>query len=178
VIKKDEIEAEDITLATYLRKRTLLHFIPDFTTDIEKVMELVKEIDLLLAIAETELTNTYINILKEKIQEDNLIIEKINHTVPGAVYVFDVKDFKGIFSNQKLEQIIGYNQGELNHKGPGAISDLLHPDDQAGFLKHIQELASAKDGEIKVFTYRVRDKSGGYKWLSNHESVFKRDENG
>ncbi|MFL5771943.1 MAG: PAS domain-containing protein [Flavisolibacter sp.] len=178
VIKKEEIVAEDITLATYLRKRVFLHFIPDYTSEIDKVIELVKEIDLLLAIAETELTNTYINILKQTIQEDSLIIEKINDTIPGAVYVFDIKNFKGIFSNHKLEHIIGYNHGELNIKGTEAINELLHPDDKEGFKKHITELSSAADGEIKIYTYRVKDKTGNYRWLSNYESVFKRDEEG
>ncbi len=178
ILKKEEIVADDITMITYLRKKSFLHFIPDYCNTADQMLELIREIDLFLTCSETALTNTYINLLKAKISDDSLLIEKVNHTIPGAVYVFDVQQFKGVYSNHKLGSIIGYPQNELNTLAKSTITDLIHPDDQAGIMQHIESLKSAKDGEIKIFKYRVKDPKGNYRWLANHESIFRRDEQG
>ncbi|MFL5739826.1 MAG: PAS domain-containing protein [Flavisolibacter sp.] len=177
-VNKNEIEAEDITMVTYIRKKSLVQFIPDYCSQIDQVIELVNEIDLFLTTSETILTNTYIDLLKERIKEDTLLIEKVNHTIPGAVYVFDLQHFKGVYSNNKLGEIIGYKQHELNLLAESSINELIHPDDQQGMIDHIEELKKAGDGEIRVYKYRVKDRAGRYRWLANHESVFRRNDQG
>ncbi|MFL5811768.1 MAG: PAS domain-containing protein, partial [Flavisolibacter sp.] len=178
VIERHEVSAEDITMVTYLRKKTMLHFIGDYCRDKEEMIELIREIDFFLAASETTATNVYINLLKNDISENTHLIEKVNHTIPGAVYVFDLENFKGIYSNNKLAEIIGYSQEELNTLGLSAIDKLIHDEDRAGLQKHLENLKNAKDGDIQIFKYRVKEKSGAYRWLSNHEAVFKRNETG
>lgn len=177
-IKKHEIVAEDVTLIAYTRKQAFLSFVQDYCANIEDAVELIREIDFFVMSSETALTNTYIQLLKEKISEDSLLIEKVNQTVPGAIYVFDLDQFRGIYSNNKLGEIIGYEHDELNELAERSIATLLHPEDQSGLTSHLEELRKAKDGEIRSFKYRIKDRNGTYRWLSNHESVFKRDENG
>ena len=178
ILRKEEIVADDITMLNYLRKKAFLHFIPDYCDATDQMIELIDEIDLFLTCSETALTNTYINLLKTRISDDSLLIEKVNDTIPGAVYVFDVQQFKGVYSNHKLGSIFGYPQNELIQLAEPSIGDLIHPDDQAGMMEHIQRLKSAKDGEIRIFKYRIKDRHGNYRWLANHESIFKRDEQG
>lgn len=178
VIQKDEITAEDITAVSYYRRKTLLHFVPDYCNSVEQVVELIKELDLFFWESETALTNTYMDLLKEKIYENAHFIEKVNQTVPGAVYVFDVENFKNIYSNNKLAEVIGYSPDELNTIGADALMKLLHPAEQKIIQQQIEELKQARDGEIKVCKYRIKDKSGHYRWLANYESVFKRNEEG
>ena len=96
ILRKEEIVADDITMLNYLRKKAFLHFIPDYCDATDQMIELIDEIDLFLTCSETALTNTYINLLKTRISDDSLLIEKVNDTIPGAVYVFDVQQFKGV----------------------------------------------------------------------------------
>src|SRR4051794_1574760 len=77
---------------------------------------------------------------EEKIQQDSLLIEKVMQTIPGAVYVFDIELHKGIYSNHKLGDIIGYNHGELNALGDMAVYTLLHPEDQEAMIRHLEVL--------------------------------------
>ena len=77
--------AEDINLATYVRKRAFLHFLPQYCRDTEQVIELVKEIDLYCMQAELAATNTYIDLLKNSLNENIHLIQNINNTIPGAV---------------------------------------------------------------------------------------------
>lgn len=178
VISRDDIVAEDITQVTYLRKRSLLHFIPEFTSDLGEALDIVRETDLFLSASETAATNTFIQFLQQKITEDTLLIEKVNHTVPGAIYIFDLETYRNIFSNQKLAEIIGYTTAELNQLGENALKQLVHPDDQRELRQRLDSLRTAKDGDVLLYKYRILNKSGQYKWLSNHETVFKRNEKG
>ncbi|WP_162944712.1 PAS domain-containing protein [Flavisolibacter nicotianae] len=178
IINRDAVVAEDITLANYLRKKTMLYFIQAFTQKPEEILALVGEIDLFQNALLTSSTNTYIDLLKERIEEHMHLIQKVNETVPGALYVFDLREFKSIYSNNKISSIIGYGHEELNRLGESALSSLLHPDDEEVMRQQLETLKTAKDGETLVCRYRIRDKDGTYRWLANHESVFKRDEDG
>ncbi|MGZ8545038.1 MAG: hypothetical protein ACXWV0_07060, partial [Flavisolibacter sp.] len=99
VVAKMEITAEDINLLTYTRKRAFLDLIPEYSSDMDQMIELISEIDLYFMYSEMASTNAYINILKENIDEKAHLVEKVNETIPGAVYVFDIQEGKGIYSN-------------------------------------------------------------------------------
>lgn len=178
VVEKDAITAEDITLVNHLRKKTLLHFIPGYTQQADEILTLVEEIDFFTLQAITVATNLYIDLMRQRLQENAHFIEKVAETIPGAVYVFDVQAYKGVYSNNKLADVIGYEQQDLNALGDKAIPSLIHPDDQAVLKERLGDVASAQDDQIIISKYRIRKKDGGYKWLSNYESVFKRTEAG
>ena len=177
-IDKHDVTADDITQLTYIRKQNFLHFIPEYCSSTEQVIELVKEIDLLSMESETRSTNFYINLLKHRIEENTHFIEKIAQTTPSAIYVFDVENYKGIYSNQKLGEILGYTTEELNKLGNKAIDSLIHPDDKIIIDQNIGILKEGKEGGIITYDYRIKDKHGVYKWVRSYESVFKRNEEG
>ncbi|HWJ30546.1 MAG TPA: PAS domain-containing protein, partial [Flavisolibacter sp.] len=177
-IDKMDVTAEDITLANFIRKRSLLKFIAEYCRDAEQIIELIKEIDLYILESETAFTNTFLRLLHQDIEEHSLLLQKINNTIPGAVYVFDVEAYKNIYSNNKLPEIIGYNHEELNALYDRAIDKLVHPDDRPGLFSHIEELKKIGDGTIKIIKYRILTKQGNYKWICAYETVFKKRENG
>jgi PAS domain S-box-containing protein len=177
-IDKNTIVAEDITYVTYVRKQAFLHFIPGYITDVPEMLQLIGEIDLFLMESETVSTNTHVNILKEELTENLHLLQKINNTLPGAVYVFDIQKYKGVYSNQNLASVIGHTQDELNVLGSNALPQLIHPDDMEETMHNLAQVRTAADGEIKTYKYRVRDKEGVYHWIRSYESPFKRAEDG
>ena len=177
-IDKYDISADDITQITYIRKQNFLNFIPEYCSSTEQAIELVKEIDLISLESETRSTNFYINLLKQRIEENTHFIEKIAQTTPSAIYVFDVENYKGIYSNQKLGAILGYTQDELNMLGSEAIQSLIHPEDKNTINEKIESLKNGKEGGIVTYDFRIKNKQGVYKWVRSYESVFKRDEYG
>jgi PAS domain S-box-containing protein len=176
-IDKEEIKKEDISLISFIRKKTFLHFIPEYTSDNEHTIALIQEVDLCIFYSESEATDTYIDLLKKRISEHTHFIEKINKTSPSAIYVFDIINNKGVYESDKVASIFGYNQKELNQKGLSAMEELIHPDDKEIIRKHMQEMQYAEDGEIKSYKYRLLYK-GAYKWIRHYESVFKRTPEG
>lgn len=177
-IDKYAIVAEDITYISYVRKQTFLHFLPAYCQDMTGMLQLIEEIDLFLFEAETVSTNVHISLLKEEISSTAHLLEKINNTLPGAVYVFDVVSYKGVYANNNLGAVIGYAQEELNVMGDNAIATLIHPGDVEGMQEHLAQVRQAADGEIKSYKYRVRNKKSLYHWIRNYEAVFKRNEDG
>ena len=177
-IDKYDVSAEDITLITYMRKQGMLNFIPGYCSSSEQIIELVKEIDLFSLESETRSTNFYINLLKHRIEENTHFIEKIAQTTPSAIYVFDIVKYQGVYSNQKLGQILGYDQEELNKLGDRAIESLIHPDDTYVIKDNLEKIRKGTEGEIITYDFRIKNKEGEYKWVRSYESIFKRNEHG
>jgi PAS domain S-box-containing protein len=173
-----DVMAEDITLITYVRKQALLHFINGYCSSMEQAIELVKEIDLFCLRSETEATNTYIDLLKNRIDEHSHFIEKINNTSPGIIYVFDLLDQREIYSNNKVGTLLGYDNEELHQMGTNVLSKLMHPEDQVAAQEYLESLRNAKDGEILSFRYRLKDKFGEYRWMRCYETIFRRNTKG
>ena len=170
-----DIAAEDITHVMYVRKKSFMHFAEGFCADTATLLKLVEEIDLFLFEAETASTNLHIDFLKEALNDNAHLLQKINNTLPGAVYVFDMVHYKGIYSNNKLGSVIGYTHDELNALGKNALAQLLHPDDVAETGRYLEHVKGLADGQTQSYKYRVRGKDGLYRWIRNYEAVFKRD---
>lgn len=93
-LSRDQVIAEDIIAISFVRKQAFLKFIPLFTTDILQAMELIKEIDRYLLASETVFTDTYIDLLNNRIDEHarglmqkNLLLEQSNANLEEFAYV-------------------------------------------------------------------------------------------
>ena len=76
IVGKMEVVAEDITLISYIRRRSFKKWVPDYTSDVQQMMLLNDEIDLFFIGQDTSGINTYINILKESITaKENQLLE-------------------------------------------------------------------------------------------------------
>jgi PAS domain S-box-containing protein len=178
LVQKDEIVAEDITLITYIRKKSFLFFLPDYSSETEEIIEIIKELDLFLMEGETIATNLYIELLKQRIDEHSHFIEKITNTSPGIIYVYDVVNNKELYANQASTEYLGFRLEDITEMGDKFVETLIHPDDLAALKQYEQEFKTTKDGEIRSFKYRIRNSKGEYRWLRTYETVFKRNEQG
>ncbi|HEY0059884.1 MAG TPA: PAS domain-containing protein, partial [Flavisolibacter sp.] len=177
-IENKEVMAEDITLACYIRKQALLHFLPDYCSTMQEALDVVRDIDIYILEYETSLANEYAGLLQKRIEDRNLFIQKVANTLPGAVYIFDLEQYKNIYATDKLVNVLGYSNQELDTLGGEAITALIHEEDRAGIRDHMLTLPDLEEGEICSYKYRIRLKSGAYRWIRIYETPFKRDEHG
>ena len=177
-IRREQILAEDITLVSFMRKEAMIKFLPDFTDNVNHVLEIIGEIDQYIVKSETASTNTYINLLKDGLAEETHFNNSIADTAPGIIFIYDLENRKHIYINDKVEQLYGYDAGELKALGYKVYEELIHPYDQHNFNNRAQHIIGLKDGEVRSIEYRFKLKNGDYRWLRNYESVFKRNENG
>lgn len=178
LVQNNEIVAQDISTVSYTRRAAFRHFLPDYTTDLLLYNHILDEIDRFVLTVEEQSYNTLFNIKQQKINEHLYFIEKVNNTLPGIMYVYDIVNFKEIYTTSKREHILGYNQEEIAEFGPHVFKALVHPDDYEKRIMHLQDFALANDGEIRILEYRVKTKSGKYHWQRVYETVFKRNDEG
>jgi PAS domain S-box-containing protein len=169
---------EDITQVTYIRKQAFLHFIPQYCSDTGQIIELVKEIDLYSMHSETAATNTYVKLLRDRIDEHSHFIEKITNTSPGVIYVYDVINDREVYTNRRLTETLGYEPEEFLALNSNLVESLIHPEDVPLIREHEQNFRTARDGEIRSAKYRMKNKNGEYRSLRAYETVFRRNEQG
>lgn len=175
VIKTEEIVAEDITLVTYIRKQAFLRYLPEFSTDMERSIEIIKELDLFLMESETVLTNTYVNLLHTHINEHALFIEKVADATPGIIYLYDFPTKKVIYTNKSIKELLGYNEQEFYQAQEEPFRNMICPED-INIVKEFQDsFQTSKDGEIRSCKYRLKHKNGEFRWIRFYETVFKRN---
>ena len=178
VLSRDQIISDDITLFNYVRKQAFLKFLPHYTSEVSKTINVIREIDLFLLESETKSVTGYIRLLKNRINDEVHFKERITNTTPGIVYVYDLLDQKTLYVNEKVGYYLGYDEKDLTDSNGSLFARILHPDDIERATEHIQQLQSLKDQEIQTFEYRARSKTGMYLWFRAYESVFRRKEDG
>lgn len=175
IIEKDALAAEDIKMATYIRKLLLQKYIPEYTTDIKLIFNLVEELERYIYYGELVAFQVHIDIQNEKINQHVREIERINHQLQlsnelsdqaEAVthignWFWDIEQTK-VHCSKELYRIYGMEPC----KEPITIdmlNKMLHPDDKAKVLQHVD--AAIKNKSLEDITYRIISKDGKEKYV-------------
>ena len=129
IMKREEITAEDIMLAGYIRKKALQKFLPSYTTDVSEAVSIINEIDILTVEADMMATNVYIQLLKDRISEQAFFTEVLSNTTPGLNYIFDLKERAVKYANKNAAKFFGNTPEEMKEMGAAIITDKTFPDD-------------------------------------------------
>lgn len=113
-------------------------------------------------------TENEIRLREERL---NLALESVN----DGIYDFDVRDGTTFFS-PRYYSMLGYEAGELSgyHQ---TFLDLAHPDDRQRVERIIQEYLSGKRPHYEA-EFRMRTKSGEYRWILSRGKIVQRDPKG
>ena len=105
------------------------------------------------------------------------IFEKIARISPGIIYVYDVIQKRNIFSNRSLAQALGYTDIELSCSLEEIIS-LVHPADLKKFKSLNKKLVQSKPGKFVELQYRLKHKTGSWRWFKCRQTIFKTNKDG
>lgn len=178
IIGKFQITGQDITLISYVRQQAFRKFIPSYTTNVDHALELSTEIDTLMLGANTTAIDIYVNILKDKIEDESLFSNKLIAASPAITFLFDIVHNKEIFVSGKVQEVMGYTPAELVTMGSDVLLQLTHPDDLAVVARSIEELVTTNNDSVGQIEYRFLHKNGNYNWLRTYYVIFKRDDMG
>jgi PAS domain S-box-containing protein len=178
IMKREEVTAEDITLAGFMRKKALLKFLPGYTTDVSEAVEIIKEIDFLTVEGDTAATNIYINLLKDRINEESFFSERLAHTTPGLNYVLDVNNNEVKYVNKNAEKFLNHSLKELQEISGKIIEQFVHPEDVQHVVDCLAQCALSADKEVVSCEFRIKAADGSYIYMRNYVSVFKRNNRG
>lgn len=160
ILKKEQVATEDIAMASYIQKQSLLKFLPHYTTVPEKMLTIITELDRYYMAVETASTNTYVSILKERLgtrEKQLLEAQALAHT---GNWIWDFENQKLIWTDE-LYRIYELEPGqEITNE---SIRQFNHPDDAAFVKQQMDE--SNKHKTPSDFVYRIILKNGNIKYL-------------
>jgi len=178
IVDKFDIVAEDITLINYVRQESLKKFLPGYTNDTDLLMAIVTDLNTFILGNNTTASNTYMQILKNKIEEETLFTSNIINASPAIIFIYDLIQQRESFITGKVEEVMGFTPKEVMDMGGEMVVKLAHPEDLHIIAEMIQKVITENNDQISVSEYRFKDKSGKYHWMRTYVVIFKRDEKG
>ena len=100
---------------------------------------------------------------------------RIAHSSPSGICIIDLPSQRPIYVNPQLARMFGRPIDELLGLLSNALITVVHADDVDVILRVHQQVASAADGEVIGYQYRVLQPGGDTRWISAQATVFARD---
>lgn len=117
-------------------------------------------------------------IAEEELRENQRFTESIIETAPNVLYIFNLKTLKTTFFTKQMANSLGYEFDEMKEFQDKIFESSIHPDDLQSALKHFENIKETGGNDIFEFEYRMRHKSGEWRWFRSRDMIFKHDENG
>ncbi len=174
ILKREEIAAEDITLASYIRKHALIKFLPQYTNDIYETINIIKDIDAYNIESDTAATNIYIalqrdkrNQLLEKLQTNDFLFKQAQARTHIGNWMWDIPENKVTWSDE-MYRIYGLEpqSEEVNYE---TYISHIHPDDQETRKQQVQRVFET--GEPEEHHYRIVTPAGNIKILHTKSEI-------
>ncbi len=123
----------------------------------------------------TEMTRQHFTA---KLHENQRFTNSIIETAPSVLYTFNLKTGSPVYLTDQAATVLGYSFAEVKDGQADFLQSYMHPDDANLAQKHFQQFTKTSNGNVFEFEYRMRHKSGEWRWFRSRDRVFKRDENG
>jgi PAS domain S-box-containing protein len=112
------------------------------------------------------------------LKERQYLLQKILDTEPGTVYIYDLEEHRNVYINRYWLLTFGYTEDETQAMGGQLLNQIFHPDDLARISEHHENWRQAGQDNIRDIEYRVRTKTGEWRWLHSREVPFMRNQAG
>lgn len=117
-------------------------------------------------------------LVENALWENQRLIQQIADATPTILYLYDLVENRNIYSNQYLNEILGYLPEEVQKMGPDFLPNSIHPEDWPRVVENRLKFMTAKDDEIIETEYRMRDSQGEWHWLVSRDTIFSRTPEG
>ena len=117
--------------------------------------------------------------LLEELRASKAFTDQLLSTTPDLVYVNDLSTKRNTYVNPRLQQTLGYGAAEIEAMRPDLLATVLHPDDARRFSEvQLPKILAAGDDDTFVNLFRMKHRSGEWRWFRSHERVFSRTPSG
>jgi len=113
-----------------------------------------------------------------RLKENEKFISAIADTSPALIYVFDLVNYKHIYVNKAVTQLLGYTPAEiLNQETPQKVNFHLE-EEQEKIAKHLERVKKDQRDNSYEIEVSLKHKNGEFRKFMSYERPFKRDEDG
>ena len=178
LLENESFATEDIVLLAFIRRKVFRSFLADFTSDFNQWFEIMEELDRFTTIQQEVSIQNLLEYDRNKLRDHLLFFEKINKTVPGIIYVFDIEKFNPIYVSANREKLLGFAEDEVRGLKIDFWLSRYHPDDYNNVISHLRGFENAVENEVRALEYRVRNSKDEYQWFRRYDAVFKNNAEG
>jgi diguanylate cyclase (GGDEF)-like protein/PAS domain S-box-containing protein len=94
---------------------------------------------------------------------------------PDFLYVLEYASKRTLWANRSLAEALGYSPEQIQTLGDRLIPSITHPQDLAAVVDRWADLESLGDDEPLVYSRRLRDAAGIYRWFATRELILERN---
>jgi PAS domain S-box-containing protein len=146
---------------------------------------LLDEKDNVIGIFGTTQDVTEQQFIEQQLRENQNFIQKIADATPSIITSYNVNTGKYRFVSKGLEQLLGYKPEQVMEEGVAFFAGLIHPDDIGPVMEKNRNALEAantygkrENSTIVEFKYRMRHKTGNYRWFHTFGTIFDRNADG
>ncbi|MEG4026564.1 diguanylate cyclase domain-containing protein [Microcoleus sp. S13C4] len=116
--------------------------------------------------------------VEEELRSSQHFIQQIADAAPYLLYIYDLTEQRNVYVNGQASKLLGYTPQEILQMQTALYSSLVHPEDLPRLKAHQQKFPSAQDGHILELEYRLKHRSGEWRWFRCRDQVFARTADG
>ncbi|WP_228057249.1 diguanylate cyclase domain-containing protein [Tychonema sp. LEGE 07203] len=116
--------------------------------------------------------------VEEELRSSQHFIQQIADAAPYLLYIYDLTEQRNVYVNGQAFKLLGYHPEEILQMETALFSSLVHPDDLEKVSAHLQKFPKAQDGSILELEYRLKHRSGEWRWFRCRDQVFARTASG
>jgi PAS domain S-box-containing protein len=164
-IPKNVLVASDITLIYYVRKSTLIKFLPLYTNDVNKALEIIQEIEEFYLFQETLAMQTYAEIQNEKIAKSEASLKEAQALAHTGNWEFNISTQNTEWSDE-LYRIYGLRKEDYKDGISSVIIEkYINTEDVKAYREKIRQ--SFETLESFNHEYRITRADGQVRVLSD-----------
>jgi PAS domain S-box-containing protein len=107
---------------------------------------------------------------EEALRQSEARLRSVLDNSIDVIYRLNVQTGRYEYASPSAEAVVGYSPEELMAQDAEAAMEIIHPDDRRTFRAALGRLEDVGRTEVE---YRLRTKSGDYRWLSNRMSLLR-----
>ncbi|WP_172834183.1 response regulator [Nitrospira japonica] len=116
--------------------------------------------------------------MQGELARSKLFLERMAAATPDILFVHDIQEGRNIYSNKRVDTILGYNSAEIRGMSGDVIDQIVHPDDLRTTREWFARFDGVEEGEALEHEHRIRHVDGSYRWLLSRATAFERGPDG
>ncbi len=115
---------------------------------------------------------------RDREQRAQHMLRRVVGASPDVICVYRVPWRRIAFLGHRVREVLGFAAARSHRLMLADFERLVHPDDLAGFRRHLTAVERAADGEILSQELRIKGADGHYRWLRSRDTVLARTDTG
>lgn len=116
--------------------------------------------------------------VEEELRSSQHFIQQIADAAPYLLYIYDLTEQRNVYVNGQASKLLGYTPQEILQMETALFSSLVYPEDLLQLAMHLHKFPSVEDGLILELEYRLKHRSGQWRWFRCRDQVFARTTEG